>query len=382
VKTAALEPHLLDVALAATLPVEANRDARPLPVVRSLGDLKVDADTNGGSLLGNRFLCRGGGLLLAAPTGIGKSVFTIQAAILWALGRDFLGIKPAKPLQVLIVQAENDDGDIAEIRDGIVARLGLSPAEAADAFGRVKIVCESAATGAVFVELVNALLVEHPADILIVDPLFAYCGCNVSDQERMSQFLRNWVNPVLARHGVGLILVHHTNKPATGHEKSDWRAGDFAYLGSGSAELANWARAVIGLRSIGSHDIFELVLGKRGKRAGITDGDGKPVFKMFIRHCTPEICWELAPEPEALTAPGRKPATTVEDVVRLIPLTGAISHPKLLNSGRAAGIGQNKLRNLLAEAVEEGEVHIWLTPRPGTNPAKSYSRLKQDLLNK
>ena len=29
------------------MPVEANRDARPLPVVRSLGDLKVDADTNG-----------------------------------------------------------------------------------------------------------------------------------------------------------------------------------------------------------------------------------------------------------------------------------------------------------------------------------------------
>ncbi len=203
-KTATLDPQSLDRALADTLPVETNPEARPLPVVRNLGDVQADPETNGGNLLGNRYLCRAGGLLLAAPTGIGKSVLSIQAAILWALGRGLFGIKPAKPLRVLIVQSENDDGDIAEIRDGVVAGLGLSPSEAAEAFSRINIVCESSATGAEFVGLVDALLTENPADLLIVDPLFAYLGDSVSEQRAVSAFLRNWLNrPAWRRFDLG-----------------------------------------------------------------------------------------------------------------------------------------------------------------------------------
>ena len=45
----------------------------------------------------------------------------------------------------------------------------------------------------------------------------------------------------------------------------------------GTAELANWARAVVVIRSIGAHTVFEIVLGKRGKRAGLRTDDGDPV---------------------------------------------------------------------------------------------------------
>ena len=43
---------------------------------------------------------------------------------------------------------------------------------------------------------------------------------------------------------VASILAAHkaadeAHKPATGKEKSTWQAGDFAYLGAGSAEWAN-----------------------------------------------------------------------------------------------------------------------------------------------
>jgi len=90
----------------------------------------------------------------------------------------------------------------------------------------------------------------------VIDPFFAYLGDSVSEQKAVSRFLRNGLNPILQQHGCGLILVHHTNKPTAGKEKPDWRAGDFAYLRSGTSEIANWARAVMAIRSIGSHTIF------------------------------------------------------------------------------------------------------------------------------
>jgi hypothetical protein len=331
--------------------------------------------------LGIRYLCRAGALLFVGPTGIGKSSWILQAIIRWALRQPHFGITPAKPLRVLVIQAENDDGDVAEMRDGIFRGLGLSEDERRAACERIKVVCESSATGPGFIALVAELVQGHKPDLLIIDPLFAYLGGAV-DQQTCSLFLRNGLNPILQEHNCGLILLHHTNKPSQGKEKAEWQAGDFAYLGSGTAELANWARAVIGLRSIGSHDVFELVLGKRGKRAGIVDEDGQPVFRFYIKHSTTGICWLTATEGEARTAAGKKPTATVEDALRLIPLTGSISQGKLFNAGETAGIGKNKLRNLLAELVEDGKVHICLTPRPGTNPAKSYSRHEQELADR
>ena len=90
-------------------------------IVRTLDQFVVDPETNGNSLLGKRWLCRGGALLLAAPTGIGKTSFSLQAAITWALERPHFGIAPSGRLKVLIVQGENDDADLAEIVMGFFA---------------------------------------------------------------------------------------------------------------------------------------------------------------------------------------------------------------------------------------------------------------------
>ncbi len=371
--------------LAELLPTAQDANGAPCReiIVRTLDQFTVDPATNGHSLIGNRFLCRGGGLLLAGPTGIGKSVLVIMMVILFALGRTFFGLKSSGKLRILIIQAENDDGDISEMRDGIFRGLRLSEDEQREACERIKVVCESSVTGDGFIELVAELAREHKPDLLILDPLFAYLGDSVSEQKAVSAFLRNGLNPILQENGCGVILIHHTNKPPQGIEKKQWLAGDFAYIGSGSSELANWARAVIGLRSLGSHDIFELVFGKRGKRAGIVNEAGKPVFSMFIKHAPAGICWEAATEDEAAAAkPGKKPAAAVEDVLRLIPLTGSISQGKLFKAATTVGIGKNRLRDLLAVLVEDKQAHVWHTPRPGTNPAKSYSRYEQELINR
>ena len=39
----------------------------------------------------------------------------MQMSMNWALGRTTFGIRPERPLKSLIVQAENDRGDVAEM---------------------------------------------------------------------------------------------------------------------------------------------------------------------------------------------------------------------------------------------------------------------------
>src|SRR5258708_3363855 len=80
------------------------------------------------TLLGNRWLCRGGGALIVAPSGQGKSVLTAQASILWACNKPPFGIKPSRPLRSLILQAEDDDGDMQEMGE-IINHLGLTDSE-------------------------------------------------------------------------------------------------------------------------------------------------------------------------------------------------------------------------------------------------------------
>ena len=99
-------------------------------------------------LLQTRYLCRGGGMLICGATGIGKSSLAIQLAMLWAIGKGAFGLVPPRPLKVLIIQAENDDGDIAEFRDGVCAGYNFSASEMMQASNNVVIRYETRSRGA------------------------------------------------------------------------------------------------------------------------------------------------------------------------------------------------------------------------------------------
>ena len=53
---------------------------------------------------------------------------TAQASILWACNKAAFGIKPSRPLRSLILQAEDDDGDMQEMGE-IVNHLNLKDDE-------------------------------------------------------------------------------------------------------------------------------------------------------------------------------------------------------------------------------------------------------------
>ncbi|MGN6643491.1 MAG: AAA family ATPase, partial [Verrucomicrobiota bacterium] len=253
----------------ADVPEVFDTPQKTLPPARPLSSLENHRRNDPDELLRHRFLCRKGTLLLCGPTGVGKSSFSLQCAVLWALGKPCMGITPARPLKSLIVQAENDDGDLAEMRDGVYAGLNLTAKEQEIAGSNIQIVREDERAGIAFlIQVVRPLLAEHRPDLLWIDPALSFLGGDTSSQKDVGAFLRNGLNPLLREFNCGCVIVHHTNKPPSGKEKPSWQAGDFAYLGSGSAEWANHARAVLAIRSVGSREVYELQAGKRGARLG------------------------------------------------------------------------------------------------------------------
>ncbi len=302
---------------------EVGSEAVPQPPEsKPLAELKRREADDPTELLRTGYLCRGGGLLLCGPTGIGKSSLAMQAKLLWGLGRECFGITPVKPLTSLLIQAENDDGDLAEMRDGVIAGLDLTPAQVQAALANITVACEDTRTGAAFTNFTVAPLLEkHRPDLVWIDPALAYLGGEASAQRDVGGFLRNQINPLLHTFQCGGIIITHTNKPPTGREKPSWQAGDFAYSGTGSAEWANWARAVLALRSIGSHDVFELRAGKRGARLGWQDADGQRSYVRHLAHSERGICWREVASDE-IPQTGRPKKECAGELLSLLPEGG------------------------------------------------------------
>lgn len=254
--------------------------------------LNFDKTADPTAVLGNRWLCKGGSCLLVAQTGAGKSALTTQAAMSWALGRDFFGIKSkVGPLRSLVLQSENDLGDVAESVQGTLAGLNIATASelAATIGDRVAFFREAVRTGEEFGKLLRELVLAHSADLVFVDPLLGFAGIDIADQEQASHFLRHILQPVLTETGVILFSIHHTIKPKPKSEQPS-ATSDLSYLGAGSAELANWHRAAMVLQRDATPEgeqeqpYYTLRLAKRGQRAGLKDENGDYTTIIPLRH--------------------------------------------------------------------------------------------------
>lgn len=273
--------------------------------------LAFDRDADPDAVLGNRWLCRGGSCLLVAQTGAGKSALCTQMALSWALGKPAFGIETKKgPLRSLIVQSENDEGDCSESVQGAFESMGI-PHDSQltqDIADRVLFCREAIRTGEDFGKLLREMILSHRADIVWVDPLLGFAGVDLSDQEQASHFLRHIIQPILSETGVILFSIHHTTKPAKPSEKGGAvTLSDLSYSGAGSAELANWHRAVMVLQKDATPEgqaeqpHYTLRLAKRGGRAGVKDAQGEFTRSIPIRHAKKPglIAWEVRTDVEA-----------------------------------------------------------------------------------
>ena len=328
--------------------------------VDDLYDYDVDNDPT--SVLGNRWLCQGGSLSVIGQSGIGKSSFLMQMAIMLAIGRDFFQIKVHRPFKCIVMQAENDTGDLAEAFKGIVSSMSLSDTEKDLLRKNIKFYRETVKVGESFVKQARRLIVHNKADFFFADPLLSFAGGNLSEQAYASQFLRNWIQPVLMETKVVWVWLHHTGKPKAKDEVAGATISDLAYSGLGSSELVNWSREVAVLRRTDKmRPFFELVLTKRGKRAGMHDKDGKSIVTMNLRHAEGRILWEINDE-NTLSNFSLSDLKKMEDMPPTEHLADIERSPLVTYIAQKLGIGKATAADVAAQLIRLSQTNpiiIW-----------------------
>lgn len=291
--------------------LEVRTEAAPGHTVEAMLSYDVSGDPN--KLIGARWLCRGMGAWLIGPSGIGKSSLLYQFGAHMATGRPLWGITPTRPLRVLLVQAENDVGDMAEMTQGVLGAMGCADEFSPDfSTLRENLILRTCTgrIGAQWCAWLRQEILATRAELVLVDPLLSFAGIEVGRQDQCSRFLREWLDPVLRDTGAAMLAAHHTGKPP-GKDKEPRQVTmyDLAYAGLGSSELVNWARAICLLQPAGD-GVFRLLLTKRGRRAGACHPDGTETTCLWLRHAQGgAIYWEQAEPPaEPEEAPTGPPA--------------------------------------------------------------------------
>ena len=353
----------------------SSTETRTGPIARTLDEFLRPTADDEAELLKHRYLCRGGGLLLVGATGLGKSSLAMQLMIKWALGQPAFGLEPARPIKSLLIQAENDDGDLAEMKDGVFNGLNLSQEEQAAASQNVYVTQESCETGGdLCANVLEPLLNEIKPDLIWLDPALAYIGGDMNSQKDVGKFLRNDLAPLLTKFNCAAIVIHHTNKISKDPEK---QMTDVSYLGAGSAEWINWCRAMLALRRIDENiNMYELIAAKRGARLKWKTADGESLcFKKYIGHSKrPDtICWSevTVAEVEELKANHGKSA---EDVLKHVPQDVLIAKDDLVKICRQNMIGKNLAAELIAGLLDDDLLFEVPVPRAGKRPKVLLSR--------
>ncbi len=263
----------------------AENEEEPFPDAISYEDLKPATAEDPlellcGSKTGKgRVLCKRHVAIMSGETGIGKSSLVTQMAIMFALGQPLFGFVPKRPLKVFMFQTENDERDMWEkiesILENVVKPLNI---EGYETTLKQNLLFEKepcGLRGQNFQDHVRKCGEKYHPDLVIVDPLYAYFGGDVCNQEKVSNWIRDF-EKVCQKELFALLLIHHFGKPR--EDKKE----DSVYLASGSSELQNAPRLVINvIRAKGRY--FKLRVHKRGGRLGWEDAEGNETDEILIK---------------------------------------------------------------------------------------------------
>lgn len=351
-----------------------------------IGDLEPPPENDPTELLKYRYLCQKGSLLITGPTGVGKSSFILQSLAQWSVANPFFAIRPARALTAVLIQAENDDGDMAEMRDGICSGLKFSEDQRRHFFQNVMVHNSTGVTGKKFCEeVICPLLDMHTPDLLVIDPALSFMGGDVKEQKDVGAFLRQHLNPQLYAHNCACLMVHHTNKPKASKGDNAPMNGEWAYQGSGSAEWANWARGVISLSSSGEPGVYTLHVGKRGTRIGWRTQQDEPEYERVIIHSREKgiICWHDGSQDDLPDKGGRPAKYDPMEMMQLLGSEGLQPADWRCKCETELGISKASFYKLLSEMksarqiIRDSNDSPWRMTRP-SDLAKESRNLFQD----
>ena len=233
-----------------------------------------------------RILTPRGLLVFGGPPKIGKSDFLISWLMHMAAGVSFLGMTPSRPMKVLCLQTEIDDGYLKERLQELKLDKEFLDVGANNFMitPRVQLSLSSEEID----EIKNSLEDKcFKPDILAIDPLrniFSSEYGNENDNSAMLFFLqktleklRNVVNP-----DAGIILTHHTKKLSKKMLEED----PFQGLSGAGSLRGFYTTGMVMFRKDEENDdektacqiVFELRNGKRVLRKTVDKIDGRWQF--------------------------------------------------------------------------------------------------------
>jgi len=264
--------------------------------------LAFDAKDDKTVLIGadRRWICQGYPFQIVGFSGTGKSSLAVHLAVHWALGKAPFGLKPVRPLRILMVQAENDFGDAAEGLIGAAAKL--VEGERLALKENLIFVRQSAKMGFPFIEYLGEMVEKHKIDLIIADPLLAYANFDIADQAETTAFLRGpgGVFEMLQRTKAALLYMHHTTKPKSADDLDAMTPQQLAYLGAGCAEWVNFARdsGYLFRTKANTSDgraVYRFGFSKRQSRSGLKDSTDRFAGHVNLCHADDgQIRWEYA----------------------------------------------------------------------------------------
>jgi hypothetical protein len=322
------------------------------------------------TLLGNRYLCRTCGMFIVAPSGMGKSTLSIQMAVLWCCALIAFGITPRKALRILIVQAEDDQGDCTEMSQ-VMEHLNLTDQQKQQVAENSLVIRCNNLVGPHFIEALRAELDQarqggKPFDLVIINPYSVYLGADTKNDAACAQFLNEWLNPVLSDFNIGVILIHHT--PKTSFQNSDkYKLWDWMYSGAGCAGITNWARALLAIKpETEDMDVFRFIAAKRGKR--IDDWNG--AFERYFAwsSVTGVLRWEDATAAQiakATAAARNRKSVNLVIALKQVPVVDPERKDKVIRKiMTACKVSKDLAKEALIELIIQGEVDEVKIPNP------------------
>lgn len=354
-----------------TGPQSAQQTTVKPPEIRSILSYERPSSTDPNELIENRFLCRSGGALLIGATGVGKSSLALQMAISWALGRECFGFRPRWKLRSIFLQAENDDGDIAESRDGMFECLRLTGEEREEVGRSLWLRQETTEAGDGFwTKCVEPIVKGNRPELVWVDHALAYLGADARLQAEVGGWLRRHCTPLMHRFAFSPFIIHHTNKPPPNGKTSVANERDYSYFGSGTIEWPGWARAVITLTEVGNK-VFELRAPKRGERLRW------PHPCRYIRHSQNKelIFWEEAP---AQLTPKQKEIVERRAALKVLLPAKGYSYKDWKHAADSSwGVSKSSFLQDVKALHNDGEVALsdglWV-PTPNTDIFAKYRK--------
>jgi hypothetical protein len=310
-------------------------------------------------------------MFVVAPSGMGKSTFSIQVAILWCCGLVAFGIHPRKALRILVVQSEDDQGDCTEMAQ-MMERLNLSEEQKRLVDQNTDLIRCNDLVGYKFILALQTRLQQArdagtPFDLLIINPYGVYLGYDVKDTEACTQFLNTWLNPILLKFNIAAILIHHTAK--TNFQNTDkYKIWDWMYHGAGCACITNWARVILAIKpETEDMKLYRFIAAKRGSRVG-EEWEGK-FERFFAWSSIPGILrWEDATGEQIAQASVPKSRAKFADLDKVLECVPVLD-PELKTMVESkvrqkCGLSRDVARGALNELCATGRIFDCTIPNP------------------